>query len=99
MALGVEQERQLLQVLVNNSSPVNAYLADKFDDVDGGPKYYGFLARGGKWYIMREVITGSVSEFTYFTDTKDKQTIPDYETAWTGRASLNYNYSALTKFY
>lgn len=99
MALGVDQERQLLQSLVRNSSPTDKYGADSFDNVTGGPKYYGFVAKGGLWYIMRETITGNVSKFEYTTGTLIQQTIPDYLIAWTGRAALTYTNLAITKIY
>lgn len=98
MAFGVDQEKQLLQSLVNNQSATDKYNADFFDDATS-PKYYGFVAKGGLWYIMRETITGTISKFEYTTGPLVQQTIPDYLTAWTGRASLIYTNRAVTKIY
>ncbi len=98
MAYGVEQERQLLQTQVNNISLSDKYLAAKFDNATS-PKYYGFTCKGGLWYIMRETITGDVSVYDYTTGTKAEQTLPDFETAWTGRAALTYISGALVKIY
>ncbi len=99
MAKGVDQERQLLQEGVRNINPTDKYVIDNFDDVAGGPKYYGYLGKGGTWYIMRETITGSVSKFEFSTGAATSQNIPAYLTAWTGRASLTYKVSPLIKFY
>lgn len=98
MAFGVDQERQLLNGMSRNSSPTDKYIADKFDDAVG-TKYYGFVAKGGNWYIMKEVITGVISVFTYNTGTLANQSVEAYETAWTGRAALTYTSGALTKIY
>ena len=78
MAKGVDQERQLLQEGVRNINPTDKYVIDNFDDVAGGPKYYGYLGKGGTWYIMRETITGSVSKFEFSTGAATSQNIPAY---------------------
>lgn len=99
MAFGVDQEKQLLRDISVNSSPTDKYIADSFDDAATGSKYFGFVAKAGLWYIMRETITGTVSKFDYTTGPFIQQTIPDYNTAWTNRTTLSYTSGALTKIY
>lgn len=89
MAVGTQQELQLLYALVNNQLPTGKYFVDRFDD--GATKYYGFVTKcGDGWYIMREVITGTVHTFTYYLIAENLQTYDTFETAWTGRAGLIY---------
>lgn len=49
-------------------------------DTGSNPKYYGFLAVDGSWYIMKE----ASGVYTYKTG------VIDYSTNWTGRAGLTY---------
>lgn len=98
MAYGVDQERQLLQAGINNSDLTDKYSPAYFDNATS-PKYYGFVGKGGKWYIMRETITALVSKYEFTTGTLAQQTIPDFETAWTGRAALTYKLRPLVKIY
>jgi len=57
-------------------------IADKDDS--SNPKYYGFTDYEGNWYILRENTTTK----TYRYVNGDS----DYETNWTNRASLSYDY-------
>lgn len=53
-------------------------------DTASDPKYYGFLAADGSWYIMEENTTGGT--YRYIRGTSD------YTTKWTNRATLTYVY-------
>lgn len=57
----------------------------RISDVDGAadPKYYGFLAANGNWYIQREVASPNQFRYVYGWS--------DYATAWANRASLSYD--------
>lgn len=89
MSYGVNQERQLLQAGLRNSSPADKYLPSRIDD-SSNPKYYGFLAKGGAWYIMKENLDTGVTSYTYFTGTKDEQTFDDFSDSWDDRSTLTY---------
>ena len=52
-------------------------------DESGDPKYYGYSAEDGSFYILE--ITGG-SQFRYCYG------FSGYSDAWTGRASLTYEY-------
>jgi len=58
----------------------------KVADIDetSNPRYYGYTARGGVWYIIKEDTT--VGSFRYCSGKID------YATNWTGRAALTYVY-------
>lgn len=98
MATGVFQERQLLQQSVDSTNGTDKYLPARIDD-SGSPKYYGFLSKGGVWYIMKESTGGGFTSYTYFTGKKSEQTVPDFETNWTDRASLAYVEGASLKLF
>jgi len=53
-------------------------------DTSSDPKYYGFLAADGSWYIMEENTANGT--FRYIRGTSG------YTTNWTGRAALTYGY-------
>lgn len=59
-------------------------IADKDDDAS--PNYYGFTDKEGNWYIMRETISSGADTYRY---TKGES---NYDTNWTNRASLTYDY-------
>ncbi len=98
MAAGVFQERQLLQEVVNNNNGTDKYFPSRIDEA-ANPKYYGFLAKGGKWYIMKENLSAGVTSYTYHTGTLATQTTPDFLTAWTGRAGLTYVEASIFKLF
>lgn len=54
-------------------------------DTPGSTNYYGFVRNDGAYYIMKEVIAGSVTTYTYY-----KSESGVYATDWTGRAALTY---------
>lgn len=47
-------------------------------------RYYGFIGRSGHWYILKE--NTSTEEYRYIKGSSD------YESNWTGRADLEYDY-------
>jgi len=57
-------------------------ISDKDDDAS--PCYYGFLERGGSWYILKETINPGNDQYRYATGSSN------YATNWTNRASLSY---------
>jgi len=50
-------------------------------DIASNPMYFGYLDKDGNWYIKK---LDTTSGTTYVKGTSD------YETAWTGRESLEY---------
>jgi hypothetical protein len=98
MAYGVFQERQLLGQLANNQNASDKYFPSRIDDTSN-PKYYGFLSRGGKWYIMKENLDTGITSYTYFTLPLDKQTTPDFLTSWTDRATLTFVEASTVKIF
>lgn len=68
-------------MLFNGS--MSSHLVSDTDD-STNPKYYGFLAKDGQWYILRENTTSK--QYRYVKGTTD------YPTNWTNRASLTYDY-------
>lgn len=90
MAVGPQQDVQLLNALVNNQLPTNKYFVDRFDDAVG-TKYYGFVTKGGDgWYIMKEVITGTEHVFSYWLINQDLQTYDTFVTAWAAKAGYAF---------
>lgn len=89
MALGTEQNIQLLYALVGSTLRTDKYYCDRFDD--DTTKYYGFVTLcGDGFYIMKETITGNVHTFNYYVESPSEQSYTSFETAWTGRAGLTY---------
>jgi len=72
-------EAVLEERLFSNESPLDKYAAAN-TDTGSNPKYYGFIAVDGSWYIMKE----NSGAFTYTAG------LSDYATSWTGRAGLTY---------
>jgi hypothetical protein len=62
---------------------VAGYRVADVDDLSN-PKYYGFTAKGGAWYIIKE--DTSDWSFRYCSGKTS------YSTNWTNRASLTYVY-------
>jgi len=61
----------------------------KISDMDitssGTYKYYGFVDKAGRWYILRETIESPV-EYRYYAGTSL------YPVGWTARDTLDYDY-------
>ena len=53
-------------------------------DITGTTNYYGFMGPHAAWYIMKEVVNGTLTAYTYVTGTGT------YTDNWTNRASLTY---------
>lgn len=54
-------------------------------DVDtDSPRYYGYEAIDGSWFIVKESSSGNVQSFRYARGNVN------YSTNWTNRASLSY---------
>ena len=65
--------------------PTTPYkIADK--DADASPNYYGFTDAHGDWYIMKETISAGADTYRYAKGSTG------YIAAWTGRASLTFDY-------
>lgn len=69
--------------LLQFQSQMASYLVSDMDDASN-PKYYGFLAKDGSWYIMKNDETAK--SFRYVKGDSD------FITNWTNRTSLNYDY-------
>lgn len=63
--------------------PLGAYrISDQ--DANYDPKYYGFVAADGAWYILKENSTAQTYRYAAGQS--------GYTTAWANRASLAYDY-------
>ena len=62
-------------------SDLPEYMISDIDEA-GATAYYGFLDRGGSWYIMQ--VTATTVRFIAGTSA--------YTTNWTGRTLLEYGY-------
>lgn len=69
---------------VQGSDVLAGYKAADTDQNPGGTSYYGFTDTAGNWYIMKEVQTSMVYNYTFIAGTTN------YSTNWTNRASLTY---------
>lgn len=57
-------------------------------DIENGTvAYYGFVAVGGNWYVLRENKSANPNTYRYVNTGA-----ADYPAAWTARASLVYDY-------
>ena len=61
--------------------PTDGYKISQVDD--SSPAYYGFVEKGGAWFIQKEDSSGN------YRYTKGNS---DFSTNWTGRAGLTYDY-------
>ena len=58
--------------------------ADK--TADSTIRYYGFLNRKGEWFILRQTVTGTTTDYRFVKGDAA------YTTAWSARESQTYNY-------
>ena len=65
--------------------PTDGYKITEIDDA-GSDAYTGFIKKGGAWYIIKEIGSGSDASYRY---TKGAS---DFTTNWTNRTSLSYGY-------
>lgn len=72
-----------VRAFVNIPGMVSGYQISDTDSASD-PKYYGYLAVDGQWYIMEENTAAGTYRYV--------RGASDYTTAWTGRASLTYGY-------
>ena len=63
-------------------APVEGY---QVSDMDTAGPYYGYIDAEGRWYIMKETTSGTVTSYRFIKGTSD------YATNWTGRAGLTYD--------
>lgn len=61
--------------------PTDGYNISQVDDAT--PSYYGYVEKGGAWYIVKEDATGA---YRYAKGSSN------FSTSWTGRAALSYDY-------
>lgn len=73
-----------LEPLFNKHISVIAGYAPAHQDDQSTTMYNGYLNRLGNWYILRSVVSGSVTTYTYIKGDSG------YSTAWNNRASLDY---------
>lgn len=67
------------------NSPTDGYNISNVDDSDF-PNYYGYINKDSDWYIQKVDSEGSFLFANY-----SNNNISDYNTAWSGRATLTYN--------
>lgn len=61
--------------------------ADEADKVgDSTIRYHGFINRAGEWFIVRQTISGTTTDYRFVKGDSA------YTTAWTIRESQTYNY-------
>jgi len=56
------------------------YMSDQ-DVSMSGTSYYGFITKDGAYYLMKSIVTGTETAFTYSSGTSG------YTTAWIARAT------------
>ena len=59
------------------------------DSPSGGPNYTAFINLAGQYYILREVIVGNVSTYSFYAQLIAPLAV--FDTDWTGRAGLTYS--------
>ncbi len=69
----------------NLMNRVQGYFVADVDDA-ATTKYYGFINKDGKWYILKEDTAASPKTYRYDSGSSG------YPTAWTGRAGGSYDY-------
>lgn len=70
------------------TDPLVGYQPSDVDD-DTSTKYFGFVKKDGRWYIMRQ---SSTDTFRYAKGAPLKEGGGLYIDAWTNRANLTYSY-------
>ena len=63
---------------------VAPYQTSEEDRTSATTQYFGFLDKGGAWYIQRMIITGSTVAWTYARGANN------YPANWTAKALLSY---------
>jgi len=82
----IEGSSSIIKTKAVDDSGNTAALNYKISDIDdsGSTSYYGYVTSGGDWYILEEDSTNDVYRYAKGDS--------GYSTAWTNRASQNYNY-------
>lgn len=70
---------------------LNYYATNDVDTPDTNTTYEGLEDAGGGWQIVKIVKTGTALANRFATN-KNNSTYTSYSTAWTDRASLDYDY-------
>lgn len=65
--------------------PTDGYKITEIDDA-GNDSYTGYIKKGGAWYIVKEIGSGTDSSYRYAKGASS------FTTNWTNRASLTYDY-------
>lgn len=62
-------------------------VADETDKAgDSTIRYYGFVNRRGEWFIMRQTVSGTTTDYRFVKGDSA------YTTAWTARESQTFDY-------
>jgi len=64
--------------------PIEGYQVSDTDTTS--PNYYGYIDKDGRWYIMKETISGNITIYRFAKGESN------YSTNWTNRADLTYDY-------
>jgi hypothetical protein len=80
-----KQGKKINPATADNQDIKASYSATDLDDT-GSTKYYGFVRSNGAWYIMREEVVSSITQFRFASGTDN------YVSSWTNRATLSYDY-------
>lgn len=77
--------------IVNKPSSDEAgYFVTDIDKTSNTVRYYGFIGDGGRWYIMRETVTGNVKTYAYVRAGNTEEGM--YQQFWDKRATLIYGH-------
>jgi hypothetical protein len=83
-----DNEQLQAQVKANGSLCVSDegwMISDMDETTDASYKYYGFVDKDGRWYIMRSTVASPV-QYRYLAGTSG------YTLAWTARVGAGYDY-------
>ena len=69
----------------NPLNPIEGYQTSDMDMNPGSTSYYGFQNKEGAYYIMRAIVSGAVTNYTYSKGSSG------YDAAWTARTTQTYN--------
>lgn len=72
--------------VIDPRKAIYGYEASDQDDPSDALHYYGFINSDGRWYIMQQQTTGTVTTYRYFAGSTG------YVAAWAGRGAIVYDY-------
>ena len=84
----LETVSQGVATIAGETDPLVGYQPSDIDD-SGSTKYYGFVKKDGRWYIMRQSSSGA---FRYAKGAPLAAGGGVYSDAWTDRTHLTYSY-------